>query len=640
MIIGVTGNTKQGKKELFNFLKERYNFQYLDLDELLDDLLDKQKIEASVGKSTLLKIRYLLDQEIIKQLKGLDDSEVVVIDYTLLEDSCIFSSCNTVLRVNHMTEEATFENEMDVLRAHRENSIACDYRDSKYHIEINFNENWQEKLDDFINYNLQHDKKVTVVVPIFNTTNYLSRCINSITNQSYRNLEILLFNDGSTDESLRMCNLIASKDPRIKVISQPNQGLSESRNNGIDMATGDYICFIDSDDYIENDMIENLLRVAEKTSADVVEGSFYIHMSNGIVRDISMESTGVKVVEGKKDLINAYADGVILIPAWDKLYKKDALEDIRFDPKCYKEDSDFVYKLCAAGKTFALDSTPYYHYVKRGTGSLTGNKFSDRLFQLIEWGKETSKNVVGMGEGYQDAAEKILYNSLVHVLRNYMRDHKNGALEFNEYRDEIQQIVNELIELLLTTKNVAKYRKLNEVLEIINELVDDGILEKEKMPSIQLPCIGILWNSLDDALMEEALSMIGEKAEVLECIRVDLGEKYRKFIDEIYLHNHEFEGIPFIKSSTLIDKFDTNNIVIVNMMVNVTNYIYFNKLKGYMLKEVAELKSSIRKYFKTLIREYAYDNIFHLTVDPDEYSYTDSVCKKYIPEYGDKNGKK
>lgn len=643
MIIGITGNTKTGKKELSEYLKSKYKFKYLDVDEIMNKLLKRERAKRT-GKekdlAPLLKIKHLIDKEILKRVNRISKDDILVVDYTLLEDSYIFPKCDTVIRVKHQTEEAHFEEELDVLKAHRENSIASDYQESKYHLEFSYKEDWKSKISEFIEFNIKHSKKVTIVVPIFNTTNYLSRCINSITNQSYRDIEILLINDGSTDESLRMCNLIAQTDPRIKIITQQNMGLSESRNKGIEMATGEYICFVDSDDYIENDMIENLLKTAEKTSADVVEGSFFIHMANGIVRDISEESTGVKLVSGRRNLINAYADGVILIPAWDKLYKKEALEDIRFDPTCFKEDSDFIYKLCKEGKTFALESKPFYHYVKRGQGSLTGNKFSERLFQLIDWGKKSSKEVAELGEGYQDASEKILYNSLVHVLRNYMRDHKNGKLEFDEYREDIQQIANELIQLLLTTKNVAKYRKLNEVLEIINELINDGILEKEKMPSVQLPCIGILWNSLDDALMEEALAMIDEKAEILECIRLDLGDKYRSFIDDIYYHNHEFEGIPFIKSSTLIDKFDTNNIVVLNLMVNVTNYIYFSRLKGYMLKEVADLKSSIRKYFKTKIREYAYDNIFHLTVDPEEYEFTHGICKKYIPGYGEQNGKK
>lgn len=133
--------------------------------------------------------------------------------------------------------------------------------------------------------------------------------------------------------------------------------------------------------------------------------------------------------------------------------------------------------------------------------------------------------------------------------------------------------------------------------------------------------------------MNEAVKLISEKSVIYNCVEIDLKEKYRQFIEDIYVHNHEFEGIPVIKASTLIDKYDSNTIMILNLVIKVSNYIYFNKQKGYMLEEIAELKSFIRKYFKQKIKDYAYDNIFHLTVDDDEYEYTDKICKKYIKDY-------
>ena len=214
-----------------------------------------------------------------------------------------------------------------------------------------------------------------------------------------------------------------------------------------------------------------------------------------------------------------------------------------------------------------------------------------------------------------------------------MRDYINGVIENGEYREELQSVVNDLISLLLVAKDVKKFRKLNEVLGIINNLVKDNVIDKDKMPSIQLPCIGILWNSLDGNLMDEAINFIKDKVIINRCIYVDLQEDYENFINDIYFYNHEFEGIPYIKACTLIDKFDSNTIVIMNLVIKVTNYMYYNKQKGFMFEEIAELKSFVRKYFKNKIKNYAYDNIFHLTVDNDEYQYTDKICKKYIKEY-------
>ena len=100
-----------------------------------------------------------------------------------------------------------------------------------------------------------------------------------------------------------MCNLLAEKDKRIKVVHQENHGLAETRNKGMELATGEYICFFDSDDYVDNSMLETLLKAIKKTNADVCESSFYIHMKNGDVKDVSCEQKGVKFVEGKLILI-------------------------------------------------------------------------------------------------------------------------------------------------------------------------------------------------------------------------------------------------------------------------------------------------------------------------------------------------
>ncbi len=360
-------------------------------------------------------------------------------------------------------------------------------------------------------------------------------------------------------------------------------------------------------------------------------------MKNGDIKDVSCEQKGVKFVKGKLNLVNSYSDATILIPAWDKLYRLSSIKDFKFDGHCFKEDSDYIFRLCMAEKTFALVPIPFYHYVKRRATSLTGNKISSRLFTLKEWGIIAYNEVLSQGDDYKDAAEKILYNSLVHILRNYMRDYKDNVLIKNEFKEEIQEIVFDLMNLLLNAKYIEKFRKLDEVLAIINELIEAGIIDKEKLPSIEIPCVGILWNSLDKEMMAEAMQIIQEYSIITNYVAVDLQEQYKQFIREIYLYNDEFEGIPVIKASTLIDKYDSNTIIVLNLIMRVSNYMYINGVKGFVYSEIAELKSFIRKFFKTKIRDYAYDNIFHLTVDNEEFIYTDKICKKYIKDYKKNN---
>lgn len=587
----------------------------------------------------ILKLRNEVDARINTIINSIQEDETIVLDYSMLEDSYIIEQCDLLIKMNFNNKKVA-TNDIEVLKKYRSGIVSSEYRNSKFHLEIGCDDNWENKIKEYIDYNLYNDTKITVVVPIYNTSDYLTKCINSITNQTYRNLEIILIDDGSTDESLELCKLLAERDSRIKVIHQDNKGLAETRNEGMELATGEYICFIDSDDYIENTMLEKLLKAIKQTNADVCEGSFYIHMKDGNIKDVSCEQKRVRFVDGKLNLINAYSDATILIPAWDKLYKLSSIKNIKFDKNCFKEDSDYIYKLCMAEKTFALVPTPFYHYVKRKNVSLTGNKISQRLFTLKNWGENAYNEVLTQGTEYRDTAEKILYNSLVHILRNFMRDYKNNVLEENEFKEDIQVVVNDLINLLLNAKGVKKFRKLDEVLAIINELTEAKVLDKDKLPSIEIPCVGILWNSLNKEMMEEAIQYIQEHSTITDLVAVDLQDQYKQFIKDIYLYNNEFEGIPVIKAGTLIDKYDSNTIIVLNIIMRVSNYIYFNKTKGFMFTEIAELKSFIRKYFKTKINDYAYDNIFHLTVDNEEFEYTDGVCRKYIKEYRNNNSGK
>lgn len=125
--------------------------------------------------------------------------------------------------------------------------------------------------------NAMKNIKISIVVPIYNTSFFLNKCIESIVNQSYSKLEIILVNDGSTDNSLSICDSYASQDDRIIVISKENGGLSSARNAGLDVATGDFIGFVDSDDFVASDMYEQLLDAILASNADVAECGYYLH---------------------------------------------------------------------------------------------------------------------------------------------------------------------------------------------------------------------------------------------------------------------------------------------------------------------------------------------------------------------------
>lgn len=127
-------------------------------------------------------------------------------------------------------------------------------------------------------------RKVSVIIPVYNAESTLKRCLDSVGTQTYTNLEFLLINDGSTDNSLEICQAYAAKDPRIAVHTQKNAGPSAARNNAIDMATGDYLTFVDSDDYIEPDMIERMVAAAEEHAVDMVICNYYEELGTAVKR--------------------------------------------------------------------------------------------------------------------------------------------------------------------------------------------------------------------------------------------------------------------------------------------------------------------------------------------------------------------
>ena len=124
----------------------------------------------------------------------------------------------------------------------------------------------------------------------------------------------------------------------------------------------------------------------------------------------------------------------------------------------------------------------------------------DKYNELIQLGKE-----------YTTAAERILYNSLTHILRYYVRDYKNGVLKDGEYRDEIQGVVNNITNLLFTTDDVTKFRKLNEILDIIDYLLNEGVLKQDQFPILNVPSIGIVWNSMNYEQKLETIEKLKKK---------------------------------------------------------------------------------------------------------------------------------
>lgn len=214
-------------------------------------------------------------------------------------------------------------------------------------------------------------KKISVIVPIYNVEKYLENCVSSIIKQTYTNLEIILVDDGSTDSSKIICDDLAAKDSRIKVIHKENGGLSSARNEGMKIATGELIGFVDSDDYIIPEFYEYLYDMLEKNNADISEGKFLRIseelMSNAerILIDKNNEVKIEEIVSNNLDaLYTLYGineeEYVQKVVVWNKLYKKELFENIIFPEGRLHEDEFTTYKLLYKSKKI-VSSNKFIH---------------------------------------------------------------------------------------------------------------------------------------------------------------------------------------------------------------------------------------------------------------------------------------
>lgn len=235
------------------------------------------------------------------------------------------------------------------------------------------------------------DPKITVVVPVYNVEKYLDKCIRSITNQTYLNLEIILVDDGSTDNSPVICDKWAKQDKRIIVVHKKNSGASSARNTGLEMATGDYITFVDSDDYVDLNIYESLLKLLKKYNADASACGMVRESSNGykeVWADYSIREFN------RKDLLKwvGEASGILPVSPCNKLFSRESIANVKFDESLkYAEDTLFNFEAAQNINKFILLSEPYYHYVNNSDSvshiSFDENRFDehrvmDRIFTL------------------------------------------------------------------------------------------------------------------------------------------------------------------------------------------------------------------------------------------------------------------
>ena len=226
-------------------------------------------------------------------------------------------------------------------------------------------------------------KIISIIVPIYKVEKYLDRCINSILNQTFRDFELILVDDGSPDRCGDICEEYAKKDKRIKVIHKENGGLSDARNAGLDIATGKFIGFIDSDDFIHKDMYMILYDAIIKSKSDISQCKFkYFSKEDELNKNIIND--GKYEIYNNIDAIEEIIDNKNLnTNVWIKLYKRELFNDIRFPKGKIHEDEFVTYKVFYRAKTVSYVNKELYYYFSNDTGIMKNLNINSK-FDWIE----------------------------------------------------------------------------------------------------------------------------------------------------------------------------------------------------------------------------------------------------------------
>ena len=240
--------------------------------------------------------------------------------------------------------------------------------------------------------------KISVIVPIYKVEDYLHRCVDSIINQTYTNLEIILVDDGSPDNCPMICDEYAKKDSRIRVVHKKNGGLSDARNAGIDIATGEYIMFIDSDDFVDIEMMESMMKNMIDNNVDMVVCNIkYVYEDREVVKYNQAD----RILDRYEAMEEYLKDGVVQAVAWNKLYKKSLINDMRYKVGKTNEDEFFTYKVVDKTDKIYYNSRPFYNYIQRDS-SIMG-KYSLKRLDGVEASYERLNFIK---ERYPDLYEK------------------------------------------------------------------------------------------------------------------------------------------------------------------------------------------------------------------------------------------
>lgn len=299
---------------------------------------------------------------------------------------------------------------------------------------------------------INNDSLVSIIVPIFNTEEYLDRCINSLIKQTYRNIEIILVDDGSTDQSSIICDKYGEADSRVRVIHKANGGLSDARNAGLEICQGEYISFVDSDDYVDYRFIDILISNLSEYNADLcccgrirVEGDRTIEsMTLPSAMTFDKESFLSAMLYGQ------YADEA----AWDKLYKREILDGIQFPVGEINEDIVAIPKAIEKCQTIVHCGKPLYYYV-RTPNSITTSRYSVKQRVVYKHLIDLEKTLLLDYPSLDSAIKTYQATRLIGLIASSSKERKDYEADYILYFNKLDELYKDIVR----DPSIPKYTK-------------------------------------------------------------------------------------------------------------------------------------------------------------------------------------
>lgn len=314
-------------------------------------------------------------------------------------------------------------------------------------------------------------EKVSVIIPIYNEESYLKKCIDSVLKQTYHNIEVLLVNDGSTDNSFEICKKYAESDKRVIVLNQENMGVSAARNQGIRKSRGKYIVFVDSDDWIEAETIRNLIDIQSNYNYDLV---IYGHYKDDLIAKKRDEYKQPKnIIKDKKDISYLLSDLILterLNALWNKMYKSSIIKNynISFSEKLnIAEDLLFNFQYFMNVNSLFILGEPYYHYMVREEESLT-TKYHPHKYEMLTKVNDYMQLELTTRESYKAALQstqhiriKNIYSVFLDLLSKSSHNTRKERLEYIDLIIQKENLSNlnstqrayRVLAVILRTKN-------------------------------------------------------------------------------------------------------------------------------------------------------------------------------------------